>query len=190
MSLSVENRLMQLERHAAAQDDRLRRYRMALLAMVLTLVGLTLVAATGNKDVEFGTVTAHSILIKNVTGQPVVRLEADEQGGVFGLYSTTEQPVVRLKADEQGGVFGVYSTMGRPMAGLWTTKRGGVFDVYNATGQPGVSLKANEFGGTLDVYNAAYEAVIQAYADEQGAGAMSLWDNKGIGRTLKPGDKL
>jgi len=56
---------MNLEERVSHMERRLRHYRMALVAMVLALVGVALVGATGDKDAVFYTVTAHEVVIKN-----------------------------------------------------------------------------------------------------------------------------
>ena len=65
----------------ADQQRQLRRYRLALVAVVLALVGVALVGATGDKDAVFDTVTAREIRVENEKGQSAVSLGAIANGG-------------------------------------------------------------------------------------------------------------
>ena len=116
----MEKRLLELERHVAAQDRRLiglgcrvKRYRQALLAVVLVLVGVALVGATGDKDAEFRTIKAQRVFIVNATGMPMGAFSSDEHGGAVALYSSTQQPVVGFSTTEKGGAMALYSHTGQ-----------------------------------------------------------------------------
>ncbi len=90
--MTIEQRLDQLEK-------RNKRLTVALTMMVVAMCAVVTMAATGEKDADFDTLTARNIYVKdavmakhltigNKTGATVVTLLADEYGnGVVGAWN-------------------------------------------------------------------------------------------------------
>ena len=124
-------------------------------------------AATGDKDGDFDTVTARSIYVTNDAGEIVVILDADDYGdGVVVARSAKGKLLVQLGAtvDDEGAI---------------TT--------YGPNGKVLVALSATDNGGAIQVSNKTGESIVNMYADEYGNGVVGAYNRKGKGRTLQPG---
>jgi len=106
---TVEQRLEQLEK-------RNKRLMVALTMTVVAMSAVVTVAATGEKDGHFDTVTARSIWVMNDAGGMVISLGANNDGnGVVLTYSAKGKDVVTLerRVDGEGSVT-TYGPNGKP----------------------------------------------------------------------------
>jgi hypothetical protein len=163
--MNTQEQFAQMEHRIQSLERRATRYRLALVAVLLALVGVVLVGATGDKDAEFDTVTAKTVMVENGAGEVVAFLSADEDGGFFSIFNNAGEVAGLLSASENGGLFSIRNNAGKTVAGLTADENGGFFSIYNKTG----------------------ETIIQAYADEDGNGLVGAYNRKGKGRTLEPG---
>jgi hypothetical protein len=53
---------------------------------------------------------------------------------------------VQLNADEYGGVLGIYNKAGEPQVTLGSDETGGILNIQNKTGEDVVQLYADEYG--------------------------------------------
>ena len=63
-----DERMAQMERRMESMECRVRHYRLALLAVVLALVCMALVGATGDKNAVFDTVAERQVAVVNTAG--------------------------------------------------------------------------------------------------------------------------
>ncbi len=97
--MTIEQRLEQLELQNQRIERKNRRLTAALAVMAVAICAVVTMAATGEKDADFDTLTARNIYVKdavmakhltigNKTGATVVTLLADEYGnGVVGAWN-------------------------------------------------------------------------------------------------------
>ena len=53
---------------------------------------------------------------------------------------------VQLNADEYGGILGIYNKAGEPQVTLGSDETGGILNIQNKTGEDVVQLYADEYG--------------------------------------------
>ena len=160
--MTVEQRLDQLEK-------RNKRLTVALTMTVVAMAAVVTMAATGDKNGTFHTVTAQYIFVKNDAGDVVVGIGADDVGD---------------------GLFGTRSAKGNDLVVLGSTMDGeGTVTTYQPNGKELVALSASasDNGGLVYVYNKTGENIVQMYADDYGNGVVWAGNRKGLGRELKPG---
>jgi len=78
---------MTIERRLGELEKRNKRLTIALTMTVVAMAGVVTMAATGDKDGVFDTVTTRTIFVMNDAGDIVVSLGADDDGD--GLVETT-----------------------------------------------------------------------------------------------------
>ena len=100
--MTVEQRLDQLEK-------RNKRLTVALTMTVVAMAAVVTMAATGEKDGDFDTVSARHIFVRNDAGSGVVILGADYRGnGQVYTQSANDRPLVAM------GTSPIYDAMRRP----------------------------------------------------------------------------
>ena len=125
------------------------------------------VAATGENDGTFDTVTARTIFVENDAGDTVVFLGANRVGD---------------------GVVSTRSAMGKTLVMLNSApSHNGTVQTFQPNGKVLVDLSAGDEGGVVNVYNKTGEAIADLKADEYGNGVVGAYNRKGKGRTLQPG---
>ena len=155
--MSVEERVAHMEQNMAVMQRGLRRYRLALLAVVLALVGMALVGATGDKNAVFDTVTAQQFSVVNKTGTMVGALGVEKEMGALYIYNDSAVPTV----------------------GLMTTDRGeGQITVWNGAGKTSVTMLATGYGGAVFTYNGNEQWTAGMGMDEEGNGKIELQNNQ------------
>jgi hypothetical protein len=158
--MTIEQRLDQLEK-------RNKRLTVALSMTVVAMCAVVTMAATGDKDGDFGIVTARTIFVMNDAGEIVVSLGASDNGN--GLVETR-------------------SAKGKDLVDLTSTVDGeGTVTTYQPNGEASVDLGASDTGGMIYVSNKTGDTIAEMGADEYGNGLIGAWNRKGNGRTLKPG---
>ena len=61
---------------------------------------------------------------------------------------------VQLNADEYGGILGIYNKAGEPQVTLGSDETGGILNIQNKTGEDVVQLYADEYGnGKVGAFN-------------------------------------
>jgi hypothetical protein len=202
--MTIEQRMDQLEK-------RNKRLTVALTMTVVAMAAVVTMAATGEKDGNFDTVTARTIFVKNAeiqrraeigvvtaryinlknkTGDYVVRLRANPAGdGEISTHSAKGNDLVVLSATTGGnGIVTTYQPNRKRLVELGaTTGDNGRVTTYQPNGQPLLDLSGTENGGGIEVYNKTGEGIAQMVADEYGDGLVGAYDRKGKGRTLTPG---
>ena len=125
------------------------------------------VVTTGEKDGEFDTVVARTILVKNDAGNFVVDLGANDNGdGFVATHSAMGKTLVELNATVDGeGMVTTFKPNGKSLVRLGSTGNGGLVEVTNNTG----------------------EIIGQIISDKDGNGVVSSANRKGDVRELKPG---
>ena len=159
-----QNQQMQLQNQKIQRTN--KRLTVALTMMAVAICAVVTMAATGDKDGVFDTVTARAIWVANDAGEFVVGLGADDSGN--------------------GTVF-PQSAKGKDLVALGATTGGGSVTTYQPNGKELVALSASDNGGLVYVYNKTGEFIAGMRADEYGNGVVGAWNRKGKGRTLKPG---
>ena len=182
--MTVEQRLDQLEK-------RNKRLTVALTMTVVAMCAVVTMAATGDKDGDFDTVTARRVYVKNAAGDLVVRLGAinDSGNGVVMTRSAKGKDLVKLGAtvDDEGTVT-TYHPNGKELVKLTSTEGGGgSVTTYQSNGKELVDLGTSDNGGLVYVFNKTGEFIAEMSADEYGNGVVGAWNRKGKGRTLQPG---
>ena len=160
--MTVEQRLDQLEK-------RNKRLTVALTLTVVAMAAVVTMAATGDKNGVFHTVTARHIWVKNDAGEIVVGLGVTDGGdGLVKTYQPNGKELVTLSSTAEGdGTVTTYQPNGKMVVRLSSTAEGD--------------------GGFVQVYNKTGESIAQMYADEYGNGVVYAGNRKGKGRTLQPG---
>ena len=166
--MTVDERFEQLERKTQRLEKRNKRLTVALTMTVVAMAAVVTMAATGDKDGTFDTVTARHIYVTNDAGEHVVRLGANDKGD--GLVFTQ-------------------SAKGKMLVLLGATDNGGGVGVFNKTGKMIVEMKDDEYGngGAIQVFNKTGEGIVEISADEYGNGVVGAYNRKGKGRRLQPG---
>jgi hypothetical protein len=128
--MSIEERVLHMERDMVAMQRGLRRTRLVLVAVVLALVGLALVGATGDKDAVFDTVTARQIAVMDDRGL-AVDIGSNADGGIININHTNhtelDQSTIMMYADQGNGVKISLQTSFRPRVFLGGSSSGGGF---------------------------------------------------------------
>ena len=100
--MTMEQRMDQLEK-------RNKRLTVALTMTVVAMAAVVTMAATGEKDGDFDTVSAGHIFVRNDAGSGVVILGADYRGnGQVYTQSANDRPLVAM------GTSPIYDAMRRP----------------------------------------------------------------------------
>ena len=100
--MTMEQRMDQLEK-------RNKRLTVALTMTVVAMAAVVTMAATGEKDGDFDTVSARHIFVRNDAGSGVVILGADYRGnGQVYTQSANDRPLVAM------GTSPIYDAMRRP----------------------------------------------------------------------------
>ena len=133
--MTIEQRLEQLELQNQRIERKNKRLTAALAVMAVAICAVVTMAATGEKDGDFDTVTARYIWVKNDAGSFVVTLGADDGGnGLVMTESAQDKDLVELGATADG--------------------TGGLLRVFNKTGEDVVHLGVDEYGnGLVGAYN-------------------------------------
>ena len=83
--------------------------RSVLIGVLATALVFVLIGATSpNKNL--GDIMCNSIAVVDENGNPVVVLDAGEDGGILGIGNTDGNLVALLSADKDGGAFDIYNT--------------------------------------------------------------------------------
>jgi len=99
-------------------------------------------------------IRARSISIVNDTGQVVVNLYANEDGGVVFISNKAGARVALMGASKDGdGGIGVYNKAGNTVAGIVVSEDSGFIGVRNKAGTPIAGIAAYENDGMIAVYN-------------------------------------
>ena len=165
--MTIEQRLEQLERQNHRIERKNKRLTTALTLMAVAMCAVVTVAATGENDGTFDTVTARTIWVENDAGDTAVFLGANRVGdGVVSTRSAVGKTLVMLNSapDHKGTV-----------------------QTFRPYGKVLVDLSAGDEGGAVNVYNKTGESIATMYADDYGNGVVGAYNRKGMGRTLKPG---
>ena len=156
--MTIEERLECLER-------RVKRYRNALVLLVMSVCSVALIGAT----TDDGIIMAKGLFITNDEGMPVLWAGVSDNGhGALTVRSKTGKTRIYTVVDKSGnGVLGVKSKTGKDLiyAGASKDGDGFLFQGYNKTG----------------------EMVVQLRADDYGNGVVGAFNRKGRGRTLESG---
>ncbi|MFL2541871.1 MAG: hypothetical protein ACJ0UT_07855 [Candidatus Latescibacterota bacterium] len=165
--MTIEQRLEQVEQQNQKIQRTNKRLTVALTMMAVVVCAVVTMAATGDKDGYFDTVTARHIYVRNDAHQfVVIPLGANDYGdGLVYTRSAKGKELVSLSATDNGGAVTTYQSNGKMLVGIGTTDTGGMINVSNKTG----------------------ETIAEMGADEYGNGLVGAWNRKGKGRTLKPG---
>ena len=168
----VEQQNQQMQRQSKRIQRTNKRLTVALTMTVVAMAAVVTMAATGDKDGEFDTVTANAvkarhIVVTNDVGKIVVSVSATDNGnGLVYTQSAKGKLLVKLTATE--GDYGAVMT-------------------YQSNGKELVQLTANDNGDIIDVFNKTGEGIAQMHADEYGNGVVWAGNREGMGRMLKPG---
>ena len=186
--MTVEQRLEQLEQQNQRIQRTNKRLTVALTMTVVAMAAVVTVAATGEKDGNFDTVTARTIFVKNAEIQRRAEIGV-LNARYINLKNDTGDHVVRLRANPAGdGEISTHSAKGNDLVVLSaTTGDNGRVTTYQPNRKKLVDLSGTENGGGIEVYNKTGEGIAQMVADEYGNGLVGAYNRKGMGRTLKPG---
>ena len=158
--MTMEQRMDQLEK-------RNKRLTVGLTMMAVVVCAVVTMAATGDKNGDFNTVTARKIVAKNHAGDIVAALGADPDGA---------------------GYLMTISDLGTPLVTLASTVNGnGTVTTSRPNGKDLVDLTSGENGGMIVVHNKTGEEIVQMGADEYGNGVVGAYNRKGMGQVLQPG---
>ena len=128
--MTMEQRMDQLEK-------RNKRLTVGLTMMAVVVCAVVTMAATGDKDGTFDTVTARHIYVTNDAGEHVVRLGANDKGdGLVFTQSAKGKMLVLLGATDNGGGVGVFNKTGEGIVEISADEYGnGVVGAYNRKGK-------------------------------------------------------
>jgi len=95
------------------------------------------------------------LLFKTAEGKLVARLDADENGGVFLVYSQAERPIVSISGSPGGnGLIAVANRLG-PALKLFTYESGGSLELVNSKrGKKVIEISAEDNGGSVNINGA------------------------------------
>ena len=101
--MTMEQRMEQLE-------QRNKRLTVALTMMAVTMCAVVTMAATGEKRVEFDTVTARSFYVENDAGAAVILMGANANGdGMLQTVSAKNKTLVLLNSNDGNGQIWTYN---------------------------------------------------------------------------------
>ena len=107
--MTIEQRLEQLElqnqrieRQSQHIEHKNKRLTAALAVMVVAMAAVVTMAATGEKNADFDSVTARHIWVKNDAGDRLVALGAINNSGAISVFNKTGEDVVQVGVDEYG----------------------------------------------------------------------------------------
>ena len=83
--MTVDERFEQLERKTQRLEKRNKRLTVALTMTVVAMCAVATMAATGDKDGHFDSVTARHIFVRNEAGKIVVSLGANDGGEGYSV---------------------------------------------------------------------------------------------------------
>ena len=149
--MTIEQRLDQLEQQNHRIELKNKRLTAALTLTVVAMCAAVTMAATGEKDGQFDSVVADSVMartifVANDDDNFVVSLGANDAGdGMVVTQSAQGKEMVRLggSADGNGGMINVFNKTGEDIVQMYADEYGnGVVGVYNRKGmgrtlQPG-----------------------------------------------------
>ena len=163
--MTIEQRLDQLEK-------RNKRLTVALSMTVVAMCAVVTMAATGDKDGDFGIVTARTIFVMNDAGEIVVSLGASDNGnGLVETRSAKGKDLVDLTSTVDGeGTVMTYQPNGKALVSLGATVGGGSVTTYQLNGKELVALGSIPDGGGVWVNNKTGESIASMSADEYGNG--------------------
>ena len=136
------------------------------------------VAATGDKDGDFDTITARSISVRNGSNIEVTRIGPGPFGNEIVVNNDQGSKAMWLGSGSWGdGFLQTYSDSGKVLVRLArTVDAAGAVIVYSAEEKQIAALEGDENGGSVTVHNKTGEEVVQIYADEYGNGVVGAYD--------------
>jgi hypothetical protein len=136
--MTVDERFEQLERKTQRLEKRNKRLTVALTMMAVAMCAVVTMAATGEKHGRFDTVMADMVVARSI-----------------GVLNDAGDPVVVLDATDDGdGLVTTYQPNGKELVGLGASDTGGIVEVYNKTGEFIAEMSADEYGnGLVGAYN-------------------------------------
>ena len=126
--------------------------RSVLIGVLATALAFVLIGAKSQSG-NLGDIMCNSIAVVDENGNPVVVLDAGEDGGILGIGNTDGNLVALLGAYESGGALDIYNADGNIVAGLDAGEDGGALGISNSDGNLVALLSAYEDGGSFDIYN-------------------------------------
>ena len=134
--MTVDERFEQLERKTQRLEKRNKRLTVALTMTVVAMAAVVTMAATGDKDGHFDSITAKSIVVE----------DGMVASAIF-VMNDAGDPVVSLGTKEDGsGVVYAESAKGKTLVVLGSTENGGAVQVSNKSGEIIANMYADEYG--------------------------------------------
>lgn len=156
MEASTPTALHALQRRLEAVEKSSRRWKWATLALGLTLLTLTAVAADKPERSTPEVVIARKFVAVNERGEPVAFLGHSKNVGLVGISDSQGHLVFVASANDRGnGIVATYNGEGRKLVALSDTKQGeGQVTTYNrgrsapiADQRPGAATAGSMSGG-------------------------------------------
>jgi hypothetical protein len=187
--MTIEQRLEQVEQQNQRIQRTNKRLTVALTMMAVVVCAVVTMAATGDKDGDFDTVTTGSISVRNGSNIEVIRIGPGAFGNEIVVNNDQGKNALWLGSGSYGdGFLQTFSDSGKMLVRLGKSiNADGALIVYSAELKEIVSLQSDEDGGWVKVYNKSGETIATMQADEYGNGVVGAWNRKGKGRTLQPG---
>jgi hypothetical protein len=135
--MTIEQRLEQVEQQNQRIQRTNKRLTVALTMMAVTMCAVVTMAATGEKRVEFDTVTARSFYVENDAGAAVILMGANANGdGMLQTVSAKNKTLVLLNSNDGNGQIWTYNPNGEALVYLGPNVNGkGVVETWHPNGK-------------------------------------------------------
>ena len=145
-----------------------------VLGSLLTLTGFLFGNMNGDTEAQLGDKT-----IDKLTVRELIVVED------ITIRSNSGDPLVLISADRDGGRVTTYGPSGIGAASLAVTEDGGRLTIQGITGNAGASIGTDEDGGNIAIFNRGGKARV-ALSIIDGDGVAYLVNRFGESRALKP----
>lgn len=158
-----------------------------VLGSLLTLAGFMFGNMSSDTEAQLGSETINELTVRELTvlkdikissnsGDSLVLISSDEEGGIIATNSNSGDPRVLIRSDSNGGQVFVVDSSGRGAARLAVTEKGGTVST-RGEGKAGVIIRAGGEGEGVSVFGTDGKLAVSLGITEDGG--MVATDGKG-----------